>query len=38
MADLVVKRIEALDEEQRIGVQAIYEEAFSPDLRVPSVN
>ena len=35
MADLVVKRIEALDEEQLVQVQVIYEEAFSPDLRVP---
>jgi hypothetical protein len=35
MADLDVKRIEVLDEEQHIGVRAIYEEAFSQDLRVP---
>lgn len=35
MANLDVKPIEALDEEQHLQVQAIYEEAFSPDLRVP---
>lgn len=35
MAGLVVRRIGALDEEQLIQVQVIYEEAFSPDLRVP---
>lgn len=35
MADVVVERVEALDPEQLIGVRMIYEEAFSPALRVP---
>jgi hypothetical protein len=35
MPGLVAKRIDALSEEQLIQVQVIYEEAFSPELRVP---
>ena len=35
MAGLVVRPVDTLSEEQLARVQAIYEDAFSPDLRVP---
>lgn len=35
LGGLVVEPVDALSEEQLGGVQAIYESAFSPDLRVP---
>ncbi len=35
MASLIVKPVDALSEDQLGAVQAIYEGAFSPDLRVP---
>lgn len=35
MAGLLVSGVDTLSEEQRSRVQAIYEGAFSPDLRVP---
>jgi GNAT superfamily N-acetyltransferase len=35
MADLVVAPIAALSDEQLVRMQVIYEDAFTPDLRVP---
>src|SRR5262245_30477745 len=35
MADLAVKAVDALSKEQLAQARAIYEAAFSPDLRVP---